>query len=205
MQTTRRAFLGELGVVAATAAMPRAAQAAAVTGPRFFVAAITPLDRKGDFDAALSRDLLGYFRERGVDGVLVMGTTGEFSSFSVGERKKILEAFLRDKGRLEVMCQVGTPNVPETLELLEHATAAGADSALVLPPFFFKRPDLEGVTRFFSQILEKGENPYLALSNSAVERGRDQPRTAAPAVAVRQALRDQRFFRQTRRARCFYP
>ena len=81
-----------------------------------------------------------YLAEGGADGVLVLGTFGEFSSFSVKERKQILESFVRHKGKLSIMCQVATPNVPETLELLDHATASGAGSVLVLPPFLFQEP-----------------------------------------------------------------
>jgi 4-hydroxy-tetrahydrodipicolinate synthase len=130
-------------------------------GPRFFVATLTPLDRNGNFDQALSRDLLAFLRERGVDGALVLGTTGEFSSFSLRERKKILEASLRDKGSLEVMVHVGTPNLPETLDLLDHAASAGADSALVLPPFYYKNPSVDGLARFFSRVLEAAKIPVL--------------------------------------------
>ncbi|MBI3693673.1 MAG: dihydrodipicolinate synthase family protein [Acidobacteria bacterium] len=161
MKSTRRAFLGGLGGAAIAAAAPRAAKTMAANGPRFFVAALTMLDRSGKFDPALSRDLLAFLRERGVDGALILGTTGEFSSFSVAERKRILEANLRDKGSLEIMAQVATPNVPETLELLHHAAGAGADSALVLPPFYYKRPGVDGLTRFFSQVLEASRIPVL--------------------------------------------
>lgn len=161
METTRRSFLAGLGAAAGAAAAPRATKTMTATGPRFFVATLTPLDRKGNFDASLSRDLLAFLRERGVDGALVLGTTGEFSSFSVQERKKILEAMLREKGSLEVMCQVAAPNLPETLDLLHHAAGAGANSALVLPPFYYKNPKVEGLARFFSPVLEAARIPVL--------------------------------------------
>ncbi len=161
METTRRAFLGGIGTAAAASALPRAAKTIPAAGPRFFVALLTPVDRKGNFDAALARDLLAFLRERGVDGALVLGTTGEFSSFSVAERKKILESVVRDKGSLEVMCQVAAPNVPETLELLHHAAGAGADLVLVLPPFYYKNPSVDGLTRYFSPVLEAARAPVL--------------------------------------------
>jgi 4-hydroxy-tetrahydrodipicolinate synthase len=157
MKSSRRDFLG----MAAAAALPAARKADRPAGPRFFVATLTPLDRSGRFDDALNRDLLAFLARRGVDGALVLGTTGEFSSFSVKERRKILEANLRDKGSLEVMCQVAAPNVPETLELLDHAAGAGADYALVLPPFYYKNPNVEGLARFFAPVLEAAKIPVL--------------------------------------------
>jgi 4-hydroxy-tetrahydrodipicolinate synthase len=91
----------------------------------------------------------------------VTGTTGEFSSLSIQERKKVLEVYLRDKKALEVMCQVGTTNLPETLELLQHATEVGADSVLVTPPFYYKKLSVEGLARFYYEILEKATIPVL--------------------------------------------
>jgi 4-hydroxy-tetrahydrodipicolinate synthase len=125
------------------------------------VAALTPVDRKGKFDEGLARDLLAYFQSHGVDGVLVLGTTGEFSSFSVAERKRILEVMLQHRGNLDVMCHVTTPNLPETLELLDHAARAGADKALVLPPYYYKNPTVEGLEAFFVPVLEKARIPVL--------------------------------------------
>lgn len=130
-------------------------------GPKFFVAALTPMDRQGRLDEPLARDLLRFLEENGVDGALVLGTTGEFSSFSVRERRKILEAFTKARRKLEIMCHVAAPNLPETLELLEHAAGAGVDSTLVLPPFYFKTQSAEGLARFFIPVLESARTPVL--------------------------------------------
>ena len=62
----------------------------------------------------------------------MLGTTGEFASFSVKERKQILEGYIKHRGKLPVMAQIGAPNLPDALELLAHATGAGADAVLVL-------------------------------------------------------------------------
>lgn len=130
-------------------------------GPRFFVAALTPVGSDGSLDEALARDLLAYFSNNRVDGVLVLGTTGEFSSFSVRERKQILETMARYRGDLELICNVTTPNIPETMELLEHAAGTGADKALLLPPFYFKKPGIDGLEAFFAPLLEASSIPVL--------------------------------------------
>src|SRR5580700_7008284 len=155
MSTTRRSFIGTVGVAASAAAMTGAAkQATAASGSRFFVAAITPCDTSGKFDEALYRELMPFFKEHGVDGILVLGSTGEFPSFSVAERKRIAETALKHRSGLEVMVQVGTPNLPETLDLLSHAASNGADCVLCIPPFYFKKPAVEGLTEHYSRVLE---------------------------------------------------
>ncbi|MGH9722837.1 MAG: dihydrodipicolinate synthase family protein [Bryobacteraceae bacterium] len=155
---TRREFLG---AAVTSAAMAASGKIASADGPQFWIAALTMLDRRGRFDDALTKDYLALLAAGGADGVLVLGTTGEFSSFSVKERKQILESHVRHKGKLAIMCQTATPNVPETLELVDHAASAGAGSVLVLPPFYYKNPSLEGLAAFYEPILRASKVPAL--------------------------------------------
>lgn len=144
--------------------MPLAAAAAGGTprkDPRFFVAALTPVNRQGQFDEGIAGDLLGMLRQKGADGIVVMGTTGEFSSFTVRERKTVLEAMARAKGTLDVFCHVGCTNLPDTLELLAHAADTGAEAALVLPPYYYKSPKVDGLERFFRTVLDAARIPIL--------------------------------------------
>src|ERR1700721_3168332 len=93
MESTRRNFLGAVGAGALTVAAANAAETGSARSgnPKLYVAAVTPCDSKNRFDEGLYRDLMPYFKERNVDGVVVLGTTGEFPSFSVAERKKVPE------------------------------------------------------------------------------------------------------------------
>ena len=159
MDLTRRGFVAGMAAAPAVAALPSITRAAPV--PRFLIPTVTPVDCQGNFDEALWRDMLSFFKDKGADGLLVLGTTGEFASFSVQERRKILEATMKNKGSLEIMCHVGTTNLPETMELMQHATGEGADSVLILPPFYFKQVPLEGLFRYFSALLEAARVPVL--------------------------------------------
>jgi len=163
MQTTRRTFLSAATASTALAAS-RAAKspATAKSGPNLYVAAVTPCDSKLNFDPAIYRDLMPFFKERGADGVVVLGTTGEFPSFSVAERKRVAEVALKHRSGLRMIVQVGTPNLPETLELLNHAQANGADAVLVIPPFYYKNPTLDPLVKHYSAVLEASKVPvYL--------------------------------------------
>jgi 4-hydroxy-tetrahydrodipicolinate synthase len=164
MDTTRRAFISAVGAAASAAAMPAAHaanQSLQPAGSRLFVAAVTPCGSNGKFDEGLYRDLMPYFKEHGCDGILVLGSTGEFPSFSVAERKRVAETALKHRSGLQVMVQVGTPNLPETLELLGHAESNGADCVLCIPPFYFKKPSLEGLTDYYSRVLPATKLPVF--------------------------------------------
>ncbi len=157
---SRRAFTATLPAAAwaTSAKLPSAA------GPQFIVAALSMLDGTGKLDDGLNRDYLAHLAAGGADGALVMGTTGEFASFSVKERKQALESTLRHKKTLNVMCQIGAGNLPDTMELLDHATGAGADSVLVLPPYYYKNPSVEGLAAFLEPVLRAAKLPVLVYN-----------------------------------------
>ena len=163
MHTTRREAIGLMGA-AAVATVARVASASASTTERrlgsesktlYWVATATPCDRNLKFSPGAFRDMLQYFKANGADGILVLGATGEFSSFSVAERKLIAETALKDKLGMNIMIASGTSNFEETLELSMHAEANGADGLLVIPPFFFRKPPLEGLARYYSMLFEQ--------------------------------------------------
>src|SRR5579864_6296481 len=137
---SRRTFLSTATAAVASAASSRLPDS---SGPQFIVAMLTMLDARARFDDGMNKDYLAFLQAGGADGGLVLGTTGEFSSFSVAERKQVLESALKHRGKLSIMCHVGAGNLPDTLDLLDHATRAGADSALVLPPYYYKNPTVE--------------------------------------------------------------
>jgi 4-hydroxy-tetrahydrodipicolinate synthase len=173
MQMTRRTFLGAvgataaLGVVARTAmaeapaAVRRSPEGAAASGDKvvFWVAASTPCDKDLKFDESLYKDLLAYLKGNGADGVVVLGTTGEYPSFSVAERKKVAETALKHRNGLNIIVCSGTSNFPETIELSQHAADNGADGLLIVPPFYYKHPRLDGLTKYYSLIFEQVKIP----------------------------------------------
>jgi 4-hydroxy-tetrahydrodipicolinate synthase len=165
MEATRRQALGLAGMAAATAAL--AGNAAA--GPAhqwgspvktlFWTASITPCDKSLRFDPGAFRDILAWYRHCGADGVVVLGTSGEFPSFSLAERKLIAETALKDKMGLNIIVGPGTSNFPETAELAQHAADHGADGLLVIPPFYYNNPGTETLTRYYSMLFEKVSIP----------------------------------------------
>ncbi len=166
METTRREAMGLAGVAAAAAAMAAGAgpaQAApnlgSPTKTLFWAASVTPCDKTGKFDPGAMRDCMAWFKHNGADGVVVLGTSGEFPSFSVAERKLVAETALNSKNGLNVIIGPGTPNIAETVDLSRHAQDHGADGLLVIPPFYFNDPTTEGLTRYYSMLFDQVRIP----------------------------------------------
>src|SRR5436309_2584673 len=162
METTRRTFLEGFGADAALSVIGIPSSATTQPAPvpatqdkcLFWIAAATPCDKNLKFDEGLYKDMMAYFKEQGADGIVVLGSTGEYPSFSVAERKKIAETALKNRNGLNIIVGPGASNFPETLELSKHAAENGADGLLIVPPFYYKHPREEALKKYYSMIFE---------------------------------------------------
>lgn len=166
METTRREAVGLMAGAAAAAFAGGARSASAATRDLgsssktlMWVASVTPCDKNLKFDPGAFRDILAWFKHNGADGIVVWGTTGEFPSFSVAERKLVTETALKDKMGMNIIVNPGTANFPETLELSRHAAEHGADGLLVIPPFYYKHVPDEGLTQYYSMLFDQVHIP----------------------------------------------
>jgi N-acetylneuraminate lyase len=100
-------------------------------------AAVTPL-RSGVFDGAATAPYVDFLAGHGLDGILVLGTTGEGVLFAADERREVAAAFIEAaRGKLQVAVHCGAQTTRETALLAEHAAASGADAvAVIAPPYF---------------------------------------------------------------------
>jgi dihydrodipicolinate synthase/N-acetylneuraminate lyase len=164
MDITRRESLALAAGVAAAGALGAAAPAAAKMGGArrlgskekvaYWVATVTPCDARGQFDPGAMKAVMEWHQKCGADGVVVLGTSGEFPSFSVAERKLVTETAMKHKGNMNIMVGPGTPNIVETIDLAKHAQSVGADGLLVIPPFYFNQPPTEGLIHYYTQLFE---------------------------------------------------
>jgi dihydrodipicolinate synthase/N-acetylneuraminate lyase len=106
---------------------------------RALAAAVTPLSSMAeDLDAAAIAGLVDFYAASGLDGLLILGTTGEGILLSVAERCAVADEYLRcSQGRLPVMVHCGAQSTRDTALLAEHAARNGAAGvAVIAPPYF---------------------------------------------------------------------
>jgi dihydrodipicolinate synthase/N-acetylneuraminate lyase len=103
-------------------------------------AALTPLrDEGAALDEAAFGPYVDFLAEGGLDGILALGTTGEGILLSARERRRVAELFIdAAAGRLQVAVHCGAQTTAETVELAEHAAAAGAAAVAVIGPPYFR-------------------------------------------------------------------
>ena len=126
------------------------------SGLRGVIAAIvTPLNKAGAPDTlgfcAVARALLN----GGCDGLNVLGTTGEATSFSLRERKGLMDGIALAGMPLDrMMVGTGAAALDDAVALTGHACDLGFAGALVLPPFYYKNVTDDGVVAYISAIVE---------------------------------------------------
>jgi 4-hydroxy-tetrahydrodipicolinate synthase len=124
-------------------------------------AMVTPFRDDFSFDIdgaqALTRDLL----ENGSDGLVVAGTTGEGPTLSRDEKERLFRAVVEAaEGRGKVICNTGTYNTEESVELTRMAEAAGADGILAVAPYYNKPPQ-RGLIAHFTKIADSTGLPVV--------------------------------------------
>jgi 4-hydroxy-tetrahydrodipicolinate synthase len=119
------------------------------------IAAIaTAVDDKGEPDCARSTALARFLLGNGCDGLNVLGTTGEATSFSLEQRKRVMTAY-RDAGLPldRLMVGTGAASVADAVALTRHAAELGFAGALVLPPFYYKGVPDDGLAAYVDTIV----------------------------------------------------
>src|SRR5271167_3788738 len=123
---------------------------------RGVIAAIaTAVDGNGEPDCGRATALAHFLLSNGCDGLNVLGTTGEATSFSLAQRKTVMNAYRAAGLPLEcMMVGTGAAATADAVALTRHAAELGFAGALVLPPFYYKGVPDDGLVAYIEAILQ---------------------------------------------------
>jgi len=129
-------------------------------------AALTPLrDDGAALDEEAFRPYVEFLAAAGLDGTLVLGTTGEGILLSAAERRRAAELFL--EGSLPVIVHCGAQTTAETAALAEHAAGAGAAGVAVISPPYFALDDEALLGHLTAAARAAGEVPFYVYEFKA--------------------------------------
>ncbi|MEN6313350.1 MAG: dihydrodipicolinate synthase family protein [Clostridiaceae bacterium] len=112
---------------------------------------VTPFNDNGLVDLGAVGHITDFLIEKGVNCLYPLGTTGEMLRLSVNERKAVAEKVVSQAaGRCVVYIHCGAARQDDTVELVKHAEAIGADGAGVVTPQFFGLNDREMETYYLT-------------------------------------------------------
>ena len=127
-------------------------------------AVATPIDDNGAPDLKRATDLARYLLDNGCDGLNVLGSTGEATSFSRDERMAVMDAYKKNGLPLErLMVGTGAASISDAIALTRHAADLGFGGALVLPPFYYKGVSDEGLENYIGALVKATEASKLPI------------------------------------------
>jgi dihydrodipicolinate synthase/N-acetylneuraminate lyase len=99
---------------------------------------ITPFDDRVRVDEQVMRQLVDFHINAGVQGLFVLGSTGQGPAMTIEERKQAAAIALdQAKSRVPVVVHIGTADTGSTVELAEHAAEHKADAVAIVPPYYY--------------------------------------------------------------------
>ncbi|MBO6124111.1 MAG: 4-hydroxy-tetrahydrodipicolinate synthase [Methanobrevibacter sp.] len=129
-----------------------------------YVAMVTPFTKDLEIDEEGFRSNINYLIEKGVNGLVGAGTTGESATVTHDEHQKIIDILVDEvDGRVETVAGTGSNATSEALALTKYAYDAGADSALLITPYYNK-PQQHGMVQHYKTIAEAVDLPLIAYN-----------------------------------------
>ncbi len=119
-------------------------------------ALLTPVGDDLSIDVARMSAHAGRVLEGGCDSITLFGTTGEGASFSVSERRRLLEALIDGglPGERIILAALSAA-LTDIVELCAAARDAGCRAVLVAPPFYFRDAGEDGILRSYCEVISR--------------------------------------------------
>ena len=125
------------------------------------VAIVTPMKENEDVNYEKLEELINIQVDAGTDAIIIAGTTGESSTLSMEEHKKVIEAAVEfTKHRIPVIAGTGSNNTRCAIQLSQEAEEAGADGLLIVTPYYNKATQA-GLIQHYSKIAQSVKTPII--------------------------------------------
>ena len=128
-----------------------------------FAPTATIFDATGDLDLDAVRQNLAVYAESRLDGVVLLGSNGEFATLNDEEKRGVIAAGAEAiAGRRTVMAGTGAESTRATIALTRDAARLGVDFALVVTPHYYKpRYDHAAYLAHYLSVAEASPIPIL--------------------------------------------
>ncbi len=128
---------------------------------RVLTAMATPMTPDGAMDEGGVRALARHLVATGHDGIVVNGTTGESATLTDDESIEAIRLVVDEVGdEVSVVAGVGSNSTAHSLEMTERATEVGADSLLLVSPYYNK-PTQAGLVAHCHAVADATELPIM--------------------------------------------
>lgn len=154
-----------------------------------YAVVVTPFHEDGTFDVESAKKNLDWLIEQGVQGVCILGATGEYQSISDEEHMAYVKEIVPYvKDRVSVIVGASRERPEDVVKLVNNIKECGAHAAMVLPSFYC-HPAQDEIVEHYRYIEEQTQFPIVAYNNpvsAGIEIGQDAFRQimALPYTAI---------------------
>lgn len=128
---------------------------------------LTPFDDDGAIDERSLAALIEYVIGAGVDGIVGMGTTGEFFTLSLEEQWRLMELLAQQvRGRVPLTFGIGNSATSVSIDLARRAQELGADCVMLQPPYYFAHSS-DAIDAHFLAVANAVDIPVMVYDGGA--------------------------------------
>lgn len=139
---------------------------------KFLTPVVTAFDKNRNIDHKANKNIYDNLIVGGVDGIVVMGSTGEFFTMTLEQKKELIKLAIEHiNKRTSVFIGTGCMSADETIELSNYAYAMGVDGVMVISPYYFSL-SRESIELFYDKVAE-GTKANIYLYNFPDRNGYD--------------------------------
>ena len=128
---------------------------------------VTPLDAKRRLDKKGTKNMVNHLLKGGVDGIFLLGTTGEGPHLSYAIREELVKTVCRlVKGRVPVLVGITETDMDDAVAFASKCKAYGAAAVVAAPPYYFKLTQAECVA-WFTEMADRLSLPLVVYDMPA--------------------------------------
>lgn len=121
----------------------------------FLTPVVTAFDAEGNLDMQANRSVYEHLIRGGVDGLVVMGSTGEFFAMTTRQKQELIDLAVETVNhRTQLLVGTSCMTVEDTVELANYALDKGADAVMIISPYYFTLSDAS-VEYYYDQVAER--------------------------------------------------
>ena len=144
---------------------------------------VTPLDAKRRLDKKGTRNMVNHLLKGGVDGIFLLGTTGEGPHLSYAIREELVKTVCGlVKGRVPVLVGITETDLDDAVAFAAKCKAYGASAVVAAPPYYFKLTQAECVA-WFTEMADRLTLPLVVYDMPAHTDTIIEPATIAKLAA----------------------
>ena len=149
---------------------------------------VTPLDERRRLDRAGVKNMVNHLLKGGVDGIFLLGTTGEGPHLSYAVREALVKETCRlVKGRVPVLVGITETDLEDALAIAKECRTFGAAAVVAAPPYYFKLTQTECVS-WFAELADRSPLPVVVYDMPAHTDTVIEPATIAKLAAHRNVV-----------------